>query len=122
MEADWRKIVKNYNKPVNWKSNWQIFNSFALYIVCWFVAYAAWDISAWLTLAVAMIAQVFFGRLFIIMHDCGHGNFYRSKKARTFWGYMTGLVWFTPYWQWAKSHATHHRHSGNLDKIGRAHV
>ena len=118
MEADWRKIVKKYNKPVNWKSNWQVFNSFAVYILCWFVAWAAWEISPWLTLLVAMVSQITFGRLFIIFHDCGHGNFYRSKKARTFWGYMTGIVWWTPYWQWTKSHATHHRNSGNLDERG----
>lgn len=118
METDWRKIVKQYNKPVNWKSNWQVFNTFTLYIACWFLAYYAWDISPWLTLGVAAIAQVFYGRLFIIFHDCGHGNFYRSKKWRTFWGYATGIVWFSPYWQWTKAHATHHRHSGNLDHRG----
>ena len=118
METDWRKIVKKYNKPVNWKSNWQVFNTFSLYILCWVLAYYAWLISPWLTLLVAMIAQVFYGRLFIIFHDCGHGSFYRSKKARTFMGYLSGIVWFSPYWQWTKSHATHHRHSGNLDHRG----
>lgn len=118
MQTDWRSIVKNYNKPVNWKSNWQVFNSFGLYILSWIVAWQAWQISAWLTLLVAAIAQVFYGRLFIIFHDCGHGNFYRTKKWRTFWGYMTGIVWWSPYWQWTKSHATHHRHSGNLDHRG----
>jgi omega-6 fatty acid desaturase (delta-12 desaturase) len=52
------------------------------------------------------------------MHDCGHGSFYKSKRVRTIVGYITGIVWFTPYQQWTKAHATHHRHSGNLNERG----
>ena len=114
----WRQIVKKYNKADARKSNWQLGTTLFLYLLSWVAAYYAYQVSLWACLAVAMISQVFYGRLFIFMHDCGHGSFYKSKKARTFIGYLTGTLWFTPYWQWTKAHATHHRHSGNLEHRG----
>lgn len=115
---NWKKIVRRYNKPDFKKSAWQLSSTLFLYALSWFVAFKAWEISPWLTLAVAAIAQVFFGRLFIFMHDCGHGSFFKSRKARTFWGHITGILWMTPYWSWTKDHATHHKNSGNLDHRG----
>jgi len=118
MEANWRKIIQKYNKIDKKKSDGQLVVVLCLYVASWFLAYAAYNVSLWLCLAVAMLSQVFFGRMFIILHDLGHGTFYKSRKARTFWGNLLGILWFTPYEQWTKAHATHHRHSGNLDHRG----
>lgn len=117
-KVNWRKIIKKYNKPNASKSNWQILTTMGLYVGFWFLAFKAYQVSPWLCLLVAAAAQVFYGRLFIFMHDCGHGSFYKNKTARTVWGYITGIIWFTPYQQWTKAHATHHRHSGNLNERG----
>ena len=115
---NWRQIIRPYSRPDTKRSNWQIASTMSLYVAFWFIAYAAYDISPWLCLLVAGAAQVFYGRIFIFMHDCGHGSFYKSKKWRTFWGYISGILWFTPYEQWTKAHATHHKHSGNLEHRG----
>lgn len=114
----WSQIVKKYSRPSTLKSSWQLGSTLSLYVISWFVAYAAYQISLWHCLGVAIISQMFFGRLFIFMHDCGHGSFFKTKGARTFWGYVTGIIWATPYWQWTKAHATHHRNSGNLEHRG----
>jgi fatty acid desaturase len=39
------------------------------------------ELSYWLTLALAVPAGGLLVRLFIIVHDCGHGSFFRSRKA-----------------------------------------
>ncbi len=39
------------------------------------------ELSYWLTLALAVPAGGLLIRLFIILHDCGHGSFFRSRKA-----------------------------------------
>ena len=117
-EVDWRQIVKKYNKVDTRKSYWQVLSTISLYIFSWFVAYEAYQISLFACFGVALVAQLFFGRIFIFMHDCGHGTLFKTKKERTFWGYVSGTIWMTPYWQWTKNHATHHRHSGNLDGRG----
>ncbi len=116
--SDWRMVVKSYAKPNVWKSSWQLANTLIPLVVLWYLAYKAFEVSYALTLAISLLNVPFFVRSFIIMHDCGHGNFFASRKARTFWGYVTGILCFTPYWQWAKDHATHHSTSGNLDKRG----
>jgi len=57
-------------------------------------------------------------RIFIISHDCGHGSFFKSQKANDILGFITGVLTFTPYYQWRWEHAVHHASSGNLDKRG----
>lgn len=121
-KVNWKTMIKPYQKPDHFKSYWQIVNTLTLYVLSWVIAYKAYLISPWLVLPVAMLAQLFYARIFIIFHDCGHGNFFKSKKKRTFWGYLTGVLTFTPYHQWTTEHATHHKTSGNLDHRGRGDI
>jgi omega-6 fatty acid desaturase (delta-12 desaturase) len=72
----------------------------------------------WITLLLAVPASGFLIRLFIIFHDCGHGSFFKSKKAETLVGMITGILSFTPFRPWHRQHAIHHATSGNLDKRG----
>lgn len=75
-------------------------------------------VSYWLTLPIAVIAAGLRVRVFIFMHDCGHGSFMRSKHANNVVGWITGLLTFTPYHHWTWEHAIHHRTSGNLERRG----
>ena len=64
--------------------------------------------SYWLTLGLAVIAGGFLIRTFIIMHDCGHGAFFKSRRANDIVGFITGVLTLTPYVQWRRDHAIHH--------------
>ena len=57
-------------------------------------------------------------RLFIIHHDCGHGSFFKSRKANDIFGFITGVFTFVPYHHWRWEHALHHATSGDLDRRG----
>jgi omega-6 fatty acid desaturase (delta-12 desaturase) len=57
-------------------------------------------------------------RVFIIFHDCGHGSFFKSRRANDIVGIITGILTFTPYYQWRHSHAVHHASAGDLDRRG----
>ena len=57
-------------------------------------------------------------RVVIIHHDCGHGSFFKSRKANDVWGFITGVLTFTPYQLWRWEHAIHHSASGDLDRRG----
>ena len=61
-------------------------------------------------------------RTFIIFHDCGHGSFFKSKRANDWLGRVTGLLTFTPYQRWKHEHAIHHATAGNLDRRGKGDV
>jgi omega-6 fatty acid desaturase (delta-12 desaturase) len=75
-------------------------------------------IAWWIPLLIAPLATGFLVRMFIIFHDCGHGSFFKSKRANRIVGTILGSMVFTPYERWHRDHAIHHRTVGNLDKRG----
>ena len=80
--------------------------------------YFAMRASYWLALPLAVVAAGFLIRTFIIMHDCGHGSFFRSRRANDIVGFITGVLTLTPYTQWRRDHAIHHATSGHLEERG----
>jgi omega-6 fatty acid desaturase (delta-12 desaturase) len=80
--------------------------------------YFTMSISWPLTFGLCALASLFLMRLFIIFHDCGHGSFFKSRKANNVVGFLIGVITFTPYRHWTWQHAVHHGTSGNLDERG----
>lgn len=117
-----QKTLSTFQKPESLKSVWQLINSIVPFVLLWFVAYELLQVSIWLVFPVTVLAAGFMIRIFIIFHDCGHGSFFRSKKANDVWGVITGILTFTPYHYWRASHAKHHATSANLDKRGHGDV
>jgi omega-6 fatty acid desaturase (delta-12 desaturase) len=117
-QKDWRRAVAKYETPDPKRSIWQIANSLAPYVVLWWLMYESLDVSYWLTAALAVPAAGFLIRIFIIFHDCTHGSFFKSQKANSAIGFVTGVLTFTPYNAWQRSHSIHHATSGDLDRRG----
>jgi omega-6 fatty acid desaturase (delta-12 desaturase) len=113
-----RRQLAVYQRPGRWKSVWQLSTNLIAYGLLWYVAYLALAYSIWLALPVIALLTGFLVRLFIIFHDCGHGSFFKSRRANNCWGIVTGIVVFTPYYHWRDAHARHHATSGNLDRRG----
>jgi acyl-lipid omega-6 desaturase (Delta-12 desaturase) len=111
-------IVARYQKPDLKRCIWQMVDSFVPYLISWYLMYLSLSVSYWLTLVLALPAAGFLIRMFIIFHDCGHGSFFKSSKANHFWGTITGILTFTPYYEWRHNHAIHHATAGDLDKVG----
>jgi len=80
--------------------------------------YLTLSVSWWLTVPLATLAGLFLVRIFIIFHDCGHGSYFKSARANDIVGFITGVLTFTPYYQWRWEHAIHHGTTGKLDKRG----
>ncbi len=114
----WKETVAKHEKPMLRSSGWQLVNSLIPYLALWGLMVWTYDISYWLTLAVAVPAAGFLVRIFIIFHDCCHGSFMRSRRANRFWGFVTGVLTFTPFHQWRRAHALHHATAGDLDRRG----
>jgi omega-6 fatty acid desaturase (delta-12 desaturase) len=114
----WKAIVARYQKPAVWRGVWQIVNTLIPYAALWYVMYLSLSVSYWLTLPLAALAGGFMVRLFIIHHDCGHGSFFKSKRANDIFGYISGVLTFVPYYHWRWEHAMHHATSGDLDRRG----
>ncbi len=116
--AQWRSIVERYQTPSTARSTWQITNTVIPYVALWCLMYWSLGVSYWLTLALAIPAAGFLVRIFIISHDCGHGAYFKSRRANTIVGSIAGTMCCAPYYYWKHEHALHHAASGNLDKRG----
>src|SRR3989442_14366783 len=111
----WKQIVVEYQKPSRWRAWWQITNTIGPYALIWYLMYLSLAKVWWLVLPLAVLAGMFLVRVFIIFHDCGHGSYFKSRKANDVLGFVTGLLTSTPFYQWRWEHAIHHATSGHLD-------
>jgi len=114
----WKSAVAKYQSSHTWKSIWQLCNTFVPFFLLWYLMLLSLEVGYWLTLVLALPTAGFLVRLFIIQHDCGHGSFFRSRKANDWVGMVCSLFTLTPYHYWQKSHAIHHAHAGNLEERG----
>ena len=117
--ADWPKLVAPYAKPKLRRSVLQIVDSFAGFLLGWAAMYFAYQhVGYWLTLLLAIPTTGFLVRIFIIQHDCGHGSFFKSRRASDIVGFICGVMTVTPYKHWRRSHAIHHAHHAELEERG----
>jgi omega-6 fatty acid desaturase (delta-12 desaturase) len=110
--------VARFQAASLWRARWQVINSFVPYALLWFAMDRALMVSYWLMLPIAILAAGFLARIFIIFHDCGHGSFFKSKRANNLTGVIAGLLNLTPYRHWRWQHALHHGTAGDLDRRG----
>ena len=116
--AAWKEIVAKYQRPSTPRAIWQLVNTLGPYALLWYLLYLSLAVSWWLTVPLAALAGAFLIRVFIIHHDCGHGSFFKSRRANDVLGLITGVLTLTPYDHWRWEHATHHATSGDLDRRG----
>jgi omega-6 fatty acid desaturase (delta-12 desaturase) len=114
----WKDIVAKYQRPAIWPGIRQLLNTILPYAALWVLMCFSVAISWWLAVPLAILAGGFLVRVFIISHDCGHGSFFRSQKANHIFGFITGVLTFTPFQHWRWEHAIHHATSGDLDRRG----
>jgi omega-6 fatty acid desaturase (delta-12 desaturase) len=110
--------VARYQQPALRRGLWQLINTLVPYATLWYLMYLSLAVSYWITAALTLLAGGFLVRVFIIFHDCGHGSFFKSRKANDILGSITGVLSFTPYYHWRWEHALHHSSSGDLDRRG----
>ncbi|MDO6416805.1 fatty acid desaturase [Sphingomonas sp. BIUV-7] len=87
-------------------------------VALWITALFLVKAQIWAGLLLTLPAGAFLLRLFMIQHDCGHGSFFRGRQANGWVGRVIGVLTFTPYEFWRRSHAHHHAGTGNLDRRG----
>ncbi len=114
----WKEIVARYQQPSWWRAVWQLVDTLVPYAVLWYLMVRSLEVSYWITLPLMILASGLLVRVFIIHHDCGHGSFFKSQKTNDVWGYITGVLTYTPYYLWRWKHAIHHAASGDLDRRG----
>ena len=119
--ADTRTLVQvlaRYRQPNHWRSIIEILITAVPLLLLWLLMWRGLGGGSWLYLLLAVPAAGFLVRLFMIQHDCGHGAFFRDRRANDWVGRVIGVLTLTPYDFWRRTHAIHHAGSGNLDRRG----
>jgi omega-6 fatty acid desaturase (delta-12 desaturase) len=115
-EAGWRDVLARYRTPSARAAATQLLDTAVPFALLWVAMLRSLSVSYCVTLLLAVPAAFLFIRLFIIQHDCGHGGYFRSRRANDTLGSLLGVVTFFPYAYWRRTHALHHATSGKLDQ------
>jgi omega-6 fatty acid desaturase (delta-12 desaturase) len=114
----WMKRLVRYQQPSTARSIAEILVTVVPFAALWGLAAVALMEGQWWGLVLTIPAAGFLVRLFVLQHDCGHGALFPSRRANDWTGRALGVLTFTPYDYWRRTHAVHHATAGNLDKRG----
>jgi fatty acid desaturase len=62
-----------------------------------------------------VLLSAFFTQTFILLHECGHLNYFKNKAANHIFGHLFGLMSGIPFYTWRHMHNLHHRWTGWRD-------
>jgi acyl-lipid omega-6 desaturase (Delta-12 desaturase) len=111
-----RAALAPFEHAVTATGAFQLATTFGLFVGLCAAMYAALGISYLVSLALVLPAAGLLVRLFIIQHDCGHGAYFRSRRANDIVGIICSMLTLTPYANWRRQHALHHGNWNNLDR------
>jgi omega-6 fatty acid desaturase (delta-12 desaturase) len=115
---DLLREITPYREPKTGRSVFELAITAVPFALAWVLMWALLDAGYWLGLLIALPAGGLLVRLFMIQHDCGHGALFRRRASNDWVGRILGVLTFTPYDYWRRSHALHHAGNGNLDARG----
>lgn len=111
-----RTIINRYTRPDDVKGFTQVVTTLAPLAALWWAAAASAGVSYWLTAAVTLLMSLFLLRVFVMMHECGHGSLFRTGRLNKVFGFIFGVVSGMPQYVWSEHHAYHHATNGNWAK------
>ena len=120
-ELEPRKLIaalKPFSIPHTGRSIWELAATLAPFFAVIVVMLIAVDRGYGAALVLSPLSGLLLLRTFIIQHDCGHGAFFRKRTGNDWTGRALGVLTFTPYDCWSRSHTLHHANTGNLDARG----
>jgi omega-6 fatty acid desaturase (delta-12 desaturase) len=120
-ELEPRKLIaelKPFSMPHTGRSIWELAATLIPLVTVMVLMLAAVDRGYGTALLLSPLAGLLLLRTFIIQHDCGHGAFFRKRAGNDWTGRALGVLTFTPYDCWSRSHTLHHANTGNLDARG----
>lgn len=108
-----RSIIDKYARPNDLTGSLQVLNTLIPLGILWVALMRAPEPSAlaW-AVAVAGISLLLL-RCFSLMHDCGHGSLFRSRRLNQVTGFCLGVLTGMPQFVWAQHHNYHHANNGN---------
>jgi len=111
-----RTLIRQHSRPDNRKGFTQVLTTLLPLSALWWAAAWSAGVSYWLTAGVTALMSLFLLRVFVLMHDCGHGSLFRAARLNRAFGFVFGVISGMPQYVWSKHHAYHHATNGNWAK------
>lgn len=111
-----RTIVDRHARPDNLKALSQALTTLLPLAALWYGAAPSARVSYWLTAGVIVLMSLFLLRVFVLMHECGHGSLFRTARLNKAFGFLFGVVSGMPQYVWSRHHRHHHSTNGNWNK------
>lgn len=108
-----RTLIDRHARPTNLQGFVGVSTTLLPLAVLWYAAVLAADVSYWLTAGVVMLITLFLLRVFVLMHECGHGSLFRTARLNRAFGFLFGVVSGMPQYVWSRHHQHHHSTNGN---------
>jgi len=109
-------MISRYARSDDIKGSMQVITTLVPFVFLWWAAIRSAGVSVWLTAALLLLISLFTLRAFGLMHECGHGSLFRSRRLNRAVGFLLGVVSGMPQYVWSQHHNYHHAHNGNWDK------
>lgn len=119
-KPDWYKSTSQFAQADSRRASWQLATAIIPYLLLLVLMTVTvlQGFPYWITLVLGIFAAGLFSRIFIFFHDCTHGSFFSSPRLNRNVGYLCGILTFTAFHDWRRSHAGHHITAGDLDRRG----
>ena len=116
LKEEKRAIILQYSQADDAKGLTQVLTTLAFFALLWWLAVRSVDVSLWLTAVAVLLISLFSLRVFVLMHECGHGSLFRTQRLNRAFGFLLGVIAGMPQYVWSKHHNYHHAHNGDWDK------
>lgn len=118
VKAEKRALIARHARPDNIKGSIQVLNTLLPLAVLWWAVALSADVSYWLTGGLTLAIALMLARVFVLMHDAGHGSLFRTGWMNRTAGFFLGVICGMPQYVWSQHHAYHHSTNGNWAKYG----
>ena len=108
-----RTLIAQHVRPENRKGFASVVSTLLPLAVLWYGAMLSAAVSYWLTAVVILLMSLFLLRVFVLMHECGHGSLFRTARLNRMFGFLFGVVSGMPQYVWSRHHQHHHSTNGN---------
>lgn len=115
VQAEKRAIVDRHARPDNHLAAMQATTTLLPIAAIW-AALGYAEASVELTLTAIVLLGLFQLRAFVLMHECGHGSLFASKRLNQIFGFVFGVITGMPQYVWSQHHHFHHSTNGNWAK------
>jgi acyl-lipid omega-6 desaturase (Delta-12 desaturase) len=117
---DWRSICETYRTADDGLATRKLLVNLSALALTW--AAMVWALSSshgtipWTVIPLGVVSGLLFNQLFLFQHDMGHGAFFTTAKKNQVVGMWICVLMLTPFLEWTRSHAHHHRNVAHLDR------